>query len=108
MERTMIDEAETREARKTIRLDVELVAGLREAGTTLKFPIDVCDLSATGMRFKTSMTLKPGKRIFITFPNLSPIEATVTWLRGSTFGAHFERPLHAAVFDHIALRYRQR
>jgi len=95
------------DARRTMRLDVRLHAGLREPGSAQKFEVEVIDLSMTGMRFETSFTLKPGARVFVTFPGMASIEATVAWARGFIYGAHFDRALYGAVFDHIAARYRK-
>lgn len=101
----MVATAETIEARKTTRLDVRLPAGVREPGSAQKFEVDVIDLSMTGLRFETSFTLKPGAKVFMTFPGMASIEVTIAWARKFVYGGKFDTPLHGAVFDHIAGRF---
>lgn len=93
--------------RRTLRLDVHFSAGLREPGTSLRFPVEVIDLSMTGFRFETSFTLKAGQKVFVSIPGVNVLEAIVAWGRGYIYGAEFERPLYNAVFDHIAAKYRK-
>ncbi len=96
-----------RDQRRATRLDVRLHAGLREAHSSQKFEIDVIDLSITGFRCETSFTLNPGQRVYVTIPTLGPLEATVMRRNKFDYGCAFERPLHAAVFDHIVQRHRK-
>jgi PilZ domain len=103
----MASRAFSGEHRRTLRLDVRFVAGLREPGTSQKFEVEVIDLSMTGFRFETSFTLKPGQRVFVSIPGVNTLEAVVAWGRGFIYGAQFERPLYNAVFDHIAAKYRK-
>lgn len=93
--------------RRAVRLDVRMGAVLREAGSLFKFEVDVIDLSVTGVRFETSFTLKRGNQVYMTFPKLAPLEATVAWGRGFVYGCEFDHPLHNAVFDHIVAQYRK-
>jgi PilZ domain len=95
------------EHRRTIRLDVKLSACLREPGSSQKFEVDVIDLSMTGFRFETSFTIKPGSKVFVTIPGMSTLEATVAWARGYVYGAQFNQPLYAGVFDLIAARHKK-
>jgi PilZ domain len=95
------------EHRRTMRLDVCFNACLREPGSSQKFEVDVIDLSMTGFRFETSFTIRPGNKVFVTIPGMSTLEATVHWSRGFIYGAQFEQPLYAAVFDLIAARHRK-
>lgn len=91
-------------SRRASRLDVVMEAGLREFGTT-KFPVRVVDLSTSGFRCETSFTLRTGASVWLTIPSLAAIEAVVAWKRGFTYGCQFDRPLHPAVFDHIARQH---
>ena len=93
------------EHRRTMRLDVCFNAGLREPGSAHKFEVDVIDLSMTGCRFETSFTIKPGRMVFFSIPGMNTLEATIHWSRGFIYGAQFDQPLNAAVFDFIAARY---
>jgi hypothetical protein len=51
--------------------------------------------------------LRPGSRIFITVPGIVPLEAAVAWRDGHSYGCAFVQPLHAAVLDHIARKFRK-
>ncbi len=95
------------ENRQTMRLGVRFSACLREPGSSLKFEVDVIDLSETGLRFETSFTIRPGSRIFVTIPGTSTLDAVVQWAHGYVYGAEFARPLHSAVFDLISARHRK-
>ena len=96
-----------RDNRMALRLDVRLSAGLREPGSTQRFEVDVVDLSVVGFRCETGFTLHPGNCVYLTIPSLGPLEATVMRRDGVLYGCAFDRPLHTAVFDHIAAKYRQ-
>lgn len=95
------------EHRRTMRLDLRFLAGLREPGSAHKFEVDVIDLSMTGCRFETSFTIKPGRMVFFTIPGMNTLEATINWSRGFIYGAQFDQPLNAAVFDFIVARHRK-
>jgi hypothetical protein len=94
------------DSRRAMRLDVRLSAGLREPGSSQRFEVDVKDLSIVGFRCETSFTLIPGTAVFVTIPSLGSLECTVAWRRSYVYGCEFDRPLHNAVFDHIAAQYR--
>jgi PilZ domain len=95
------------EHRRTMRLDVRFNAGLREPGSSQKFEVEVIDLSMTGFRFETSFTIRPGSKVFVTIPGMSTLDATVHWGRGFIYGAQFDQPLYAGVFDMIAARHKK-
>ena len=103
----MASSAPSSEHRNTMRLDVRFNACLREPGSAQKFEVDVIDLSMTGFRFETSFTIRPGNKVFVTIPGMSTLEATVAWARGYVYGAQFNHPLYASVFDLIAERHKQ-
>ena len=98
--------ARKRDHRGTIRLNVRVTAWLREQGSSFKFDVEVIDLSATGFRFQTMSRLQVGQHVFITIPGVSSLEAEIAWSEHFVHGAAFENPLHTAVFDHIADKYR--
>ncbi len=90
-----------------MRLDVRLSAGLREPGTSQKFDVTIIDLSITGFRCETSFNLTLGQLVFVTIPTLGALEAVVVRRDKFIYGCQFERPLHNAVFDHIAAKHRK-
>ena len=95
-----------RDHRSTLRLDVKVTAWLREQGSSFKFDVDVIDLSMTGFRISTSAKLVVGQHVFITIPGIATLDAKIAWTQRLVHGASFTRPLHVAVFDHIAEKYR--
>ncbi|WP_394648446.1 pilus assembly protein PilZ [uncultured Sphingomonas sp.] len=76
-------------------------AHLRDKGQT-RFEIDVVDLSSEGFRAETSFTLWPGTIVWLTLPGLAPLEAVIAWRDRFKYGCAFSKPLHPAVFEHIA------
>jgi PilZ domain len=93
--------------RRAMRLDVRLSAGLREPGTSQKFDVTIIDLSMTGFRCETSFNLSIGQLVFVTIPTLGALEAVVMRRDRYVYGCQFDRPLHNAVFDHIAAKHRK-
>jgi hypothetical protein len=94
----------SQEGRRADRLDVTIMAGLREHGAT-KFEVKVLDLSTSGFRCETSFTLSVGTRVWLTIPGLNGLEARVAWRDGYRYGCAFIQQLHPAVFDHIFRQY---
>ncbi|MBA3896714.1 MAG: PilZ domain-containing protein [Sphingomonadaceae bacterium] len=95
------------EQRRAERRDVAIRAELREPGCT-RFAVDVEDLSTSGFRCETYHVLPKGGRVFLHLPTFSPLEAHVAWKNGALYGFHFGQPLHVAVFETIAARFRPR
>lgn len=94
------------DGRGAIRRGVQVAATLREPGSSHRFDVEVIDLSATGVRFKTSVTLKPGARVFLSLRGMEAVETVVAWHRNYVYGARFQRPLHPAVVDHLAAMHK--
>lgn len=92
--------------RYAARVNLRIPAMLRELGTAFKFSVDIVDLSSTGFRCETASRVQVGQHVSITIPGLSPLEGVVAWVEGPQFGCKFERALYAAVFDHIAARFK--
>lgn len=91
-----------RDQRRGARVDVRIAAELRETGSTMRFDIDVTDISIMGLRCDTSFTLVPGHRVFLTLPSLGAVPCEVMWRDKFAYGLEFEKPLHHAVLDYIA------
>ena len=92
------DPMESREARRamvSIRADVKESAGG-------KFGVWVVDLSKTGFRIKLLTSLERNKTQFLMLPGFQPLAAHIAWREGDEYGMRFDKPLHIAVFDHIA------
>jgi PilZ domain len=92
--------------RRADRVVLTFKAGLRPLGGS-KFTTNILDLSVTGFRCKTSYILRVGEQVSLTIPGLAPIPAHVRWAAEFEYGCSFDKSLHPAVLDHIALHSRK-
>ena len=92
------------EGRRAERKLVGIAAHLRELGGS-RLDVEVHDLSRTGFRVASVYNIPAGKRVFLTIPSFSAMEAQVAWRDLHGFGCKFVQPLHPAVFDMIAKRH---
>jgi hypothetical protein len=88
------------EARGAQRQGVVLGAGLRQRGAHA-ITVQVLDLSVTGFRAATHLTLETGSDVWLKMPGLESLHARVVWMRGHLLGCEFVRPLHPAVLDMV-------
>ena len=86
------------EARGAERKDLVVGAGLRQRGAHA-ITVQVMDLSVTGFRAATHLTLEVGADIWLKLPGLESLHARTVWQRGHMIGCEFLRPLHPAVLD---------
>ncbi|MDB5671557.1 MAG: PilZ protein [Alphaproteobacteria bacterium] len=86
------------EARNAQRKDVAMGAGLRQRGAHA-ITIEVLDLSITGFRAATHLTLEAGSDVWLKLPGLESLHARAVWQRGHLLGCEFVRPLHPAVLE---------
>lgn len=91
---------QTFESRRDERKGVRLSAMVRR-DSTMRFPVDILDLSVSGFRFHAGANLTVGTRVWLTIPGMQGLEATISWERKGDFGCQFDRLLHPAVLDHI-------
>lgn len=84
------------EGRKAERAEVVLGAGLRQRGAH-SVTVQIVDLSTTGFRAATHLSLMPGSDVWLKLPGLETLHARVVWMRGHLLGCQFARPLHPAV-----------
>lgn len=73
---------------------------LRRPGETW-FTSRISDLSDTGFRLQSFVSLKPGMTVWVMFSGFEGRRATVMWTKGHEAGCMFEAPLHRAIYDHI-------
>lgn len=66
--------------------------------------LEVIDMSSTG--FRVSFVERPAldEKVWLKFDGLEALPATVCWVRGFEAGLELERPIHEAVFNHLAAR----
>lgn len=86
------------EARGAQRKDLVVGAGLRQRGAHA-ITVQVMDLSVTGFRAATHLTLEHGSDIWLKLPGLESLHARTVWQRGHMIGCEFVRPLHPAVLE---------
>ena len=81
-----------------------------EVGTTCRIRIgsgpwrlaSVVDISRSGFRIAWLPQCSVGRQIWIRFPGLEAMPASVQWRDLGGVGCQFIRPLHSSVLDHLA------
>ncbi len=96
-----ISPAERPAARKSDRGDVAIVASIRAFGG-MKNQVKIVDLSMTGFRMECLTHIPEYQAIYLTIPSFQQLEARIAWHTEWMYGCEFARPLHPAVYDHIA------
>lgn len=95
------DNDERRAARRT---PVNLQAGFRKQGFD-SARADVSDLSVTGCKVDSAVNLGPKARVWIKFPGLQPMQATVIWVNGFEAGCEFSAPFYKPVLENFLGRH---
>ena len=72
---------------------------------SLRFRIDVLDMSVSGFRATAAPNLEPGDTIWLQIPDMAGQEAQVVWRRHFCYGFVFRQPLYPAVLDRIKAMY---
>jgi hypothetical protein len=85
--------------RKSNRTRVAMPAGYREGHN--RGNVEVIDLSPTGLKIESHLTLHPDTYIWLKLPGLEAWQARIAWVNGYEAGCEFIRPLHPAVFDRV-------
>ncbi|MEO8724339.1 MAG: PilZ domain-containing protein [Sphingobium sp.] len=88
------------DSRNAHRQTVLIGVKLRLPGETW-FTSRIADLSPTGFRLQSFVSLNPGMKIWIMFSGFEGRRANVIWTRAHEAGCVFETPLHTAIYDHI-------
>lgn len=78
-------------------------AVLRRAGG-LAFTTQAFDLSSHGCRCEFVERPQIDERVWIKFDGLESLEASVSWIEGSSAGFRFSKPIHPAVLDMLLHR----
>ena len=86
---------QVQERREWVRVKVRAKAG----GSS---DLEVLDISAGGcmVDFHGSAA-RPGERVLITLPGLSPLSGELVWVEDGRAGIAFVQPLHETVFDRL-------
>jgi hypothetical protein len=90
--------------RQSCRRPVEHEVGVKKLGG-FGFQLPTVDVSAEGCRVELVEMVDAGERVIVRLPALEPLGAQVAWVQGANAGLHFQRPIHAAVFDQLMDRF---
>jgi hypothetical protein len=82
-----------------VRLSAEV--RLRRSGEH-GYQVSVFDLSPDGCKIEFVTRPAVGSTVWVKFPGLEAVEASVRWIDGHIGGLKFERSLHPAVFKRLA------
>jgi hypothetical protein len=85
--------------RRNNRTRVAMPAGYREGQH--RGSVDVVDLSPSGLKIESHLTLHADTYIWLKLPGLEAWQARIAWVDGHQAGCEFIRPLHPAVFDRV-------
>ena len=91
--------------RRSERVSVSAEVALRRAGK-LHFQVRVFDVSPDGCKAEFVDRPELHEHLWIRFPGMEALEASVRWIAGPCAGLQFARPIHQAVFDLMLARLR--
>lgn len=92
------------EARRFNRDHVYIPIDIREHGAG-RHKGQMIDLSQSGCRINCPVLLNLNRRVFVTLPELAPLEVEVIWKQGDEYGCSFHNGLHQAVYEHIVAKF---
>lgn len=101
----LTESAETDERRSAPRAAIELQAGFRKTGFDAA-KASVSDLSATGCKVDSAMNLRSKTQVWIKFPGLQAMPATVVWVNGFEAGCEFAAPFYKPVLEDFLRRHK--
>jgi hypothetical protein len=87
------------------RISVEMGAALRQRGAS-NVSIQVLDLSVDGFKAATHLELHVGMDVWLKLPGLEGWHSRVAWMNGHLIGCKFVRPLHPAVVQMLATKWK--
>ena len=95
--------ADQDERRRDDRVPLDAVVDFRRAKEH-RYEVRVHDLSAHGCRIDLPEHVSNLDTIWVTLPGLETLQSAVRWESEWLAGVEFERPMHPAVFDHMAAK----
>ena len=93
--------SDTTELRRGARTRLKTEIGFRKPRET-PYEIRLADLSQYGCQVRLREKLATGDLLWITLPGIEMQQSWVRWVEGWNAGLEFERPMHPAVYDHVA------
>lgn len=97
------DMADQKERRRTERVALDTAIDFRRAKEH-RFEVRMQDLSAQGCKVALPERVGRLQTVWITMPGLETLRSDVRWASEWVAGVEFERPMHPAVFDHMAAK----
>ena len=73
----------------------------------MSYEVNLENMSPHGCCIRLRERVRPGQLLWITVPGIEPLQSWVRWHGEWQAGLELERPMHVAVFDHVAARMRQ-
>jgi len=80
-----------------------LSVGTSAASERAESRVAILDLSETGVRFQTAMSMKAGETIWIELPGSQAYEACIIWSEGDVYGCEFSSPISKATVSSALL-----
>lgn len=91
--------------RKSDRVQISAMVKLRRRGHH-NFTVKAYDVSPEGCKLEFMERPQLEETVWVKFEGLELLQAKVCWLEDRCVGVEFERPLHPAVFETLAARFR--
>jgi hypothetical protein len=73
----------------------------------MSYEVNLENMSPHGCCIGLRERVRPGQLLWITVPGIEPMQSWVRWHGEWQAGLEFERPMHIAVFDHVAAQMKQ-
>lgn len=95
--------AEQEERRRDDRVPLDIAVDFRRAKEH-RYEVRLRDLTAHGCRIDLPEHVSNPDEVWVTLPGLETLSSTVRWKSEWVAGVEFKRPMHPAVFDHMAAK----
>jgi hypothetical protein len=95
--------AEIQERRQGERVPLDTAVDFRRAKEH-RFEVRMHDLSAHGCKVALPERVGRLQTVWISMPGLETLQSQVCWASEWVAGVKFDRPMHQAVFDHMAAK----
>ena len=91
------------ERRRMERAEVDASVDFRRAREH-RFEVRIHDLTAHGCKIAVPERVGRLQTVWISMPGLETLQSQVCWADEWIAGVRFDRPMHPAVFDHMAAK----
>ena len=95
--------ADIEERRRGDRVPLDAAVDFRRAKEH-RHEVRLHDLTAHGCRVALPESVNYRQMVWVSLPGLETLQSTVRWTSEWVAGVEFERPMHPAVFDHMAAK----